>query len=115
MDFWDGGVAYEESRCGRLKLLPKKGDLSGPNNWRGIMLLVAPRKVVSSVISNRLQEFLKTEGMEEQCGSMPGRGCSDASFSLQMALSKRKEHGLPTWALFVDLVKAFDLHCQAPI
>ena len=25
-----------------------------------------------------------------------------------MALQKRKEHNLATWALFIDLVKAFD-------
>jgi hypothetical protein len=25
-----------------------------------------------------------------------------------MALLKRKEHGLSTWTLYVDLVKAFD-------
>ena len=27
---------------------------------------------------------------------------------IKLGLSKRKEHGLETWALFIDLVKAFD-------
>ena len=36
------------------------------------------------------------------------RGCSDGSFALRMALQKRREHGLGTYVLFVDLVKAFD-------
>ena len=29
-------------------------------------------------------------------------------FTTYLGLSKRKEHGLETWALFIDLVKAFD-------
>jgi hypothetical protein len=37
-----------------------------------------------------------------------GSGCSDGPFALRMALHKRREHGLGTWALYVDLVKAFD-------
>jgi hypothetical protein len=36
------------------------------------------------------------------------RGTIDGSFSTIIALSKRKEHNLATYALFVDLVKAFD-------
>ena len=31
-----------------------------------------------------------------------------ASFTLKQMLRKRREHGLETWVLFVDLVKAFD-------
>ena len=38
----------------------------------------------------------------------PGRGCQDAIFNVKMALKKRREHGLETWVLFLDLVKAFD-------
>ena len=37
-----------------------------------------------------------------------GRSCSDATFTIKMALKKRKEHRLESWVLFVDLVKAFD-------
>ena len=48
------------------------------------------------------------EGLEEQNGFMPHRGCRDGIFSLKLALQKRREHGLGTWAVFVDLVKAFD-------
>ena len=39
---------------------------------------------------------------------MPNRGCRDGIFSLKLALQKRREHGLGTWTVFVDLVKAFD-------
>jgi hypothetical protein len=92
----------------RLKILPKKGDLRDLNNWRGIMLLDAASKVVSMIINGRLQRLLKEVGIEAQNGFMGGRGCVDGSFCIRQALMKRKEHGLASWVLFVDLVKAFD-------
>ena len=46
--------------------------------------------------------------MEEQCGSLNSKGCQDVLFALKIALQTRREHGLSTHVLFVDLVKAFD-------
>jgi len=45
---------------------------------------------------------------EQQCGFRTGRGTCDASFTVKQATKKRREHGLETWWLFLDLVKAFD-------
>jgi hypothetical protein len=39
---------------------------------------------------------------------VPGKGCTDALFAIKTALQTRKQHGKNTWAIFVDLVKAFD-------
>ena len=39
---------------------------------------------------------------------MRQRGCCDGIFTVKMALQKRHEHGLSTWRVFIDLVKAFD-------
>ena len=39
---------------------------------------------------------------------MGGRGCADGIVALKMALLTRREHGLGSWVLFVDFVKAFD-------
>jgi len=36
------------------------------------------------------------------------RGTIDGLFTTYLGLSKQKELGLETWALFIDLVKAFD-------
>ena len=38
----------------------------------------------------------------------PQRGTSDGIFVLKQALARRKEFGQETWALLLDLVKAFD-------
>jgi hypothetical protein len=58
-------------------------------------------------VESRLARLLAKVGVEYQNGFLRGRGCSDGIFSLKMALLKWKQH-LGTWALYVDLVKAFD-------
>ena len=47
----------------KLKILPKKGDLSDPDNWRPIMLLDVLQKIMNSLIAQRLQDLLKIVGI----------------------------------------------------
>ena len=106
--FWNSGALSTGWNFGRLKLLPKKGDLSDLNNWRGIMLMDAIVKMIGSIISKRLQTYLLTFGIEAQNGFMPSRGCTDGIFILKETLLKRSEHNLDSWVIFIDLIKAFD-------
>ena len=39
---------------------------------------------------------------------MPGVGCQDGTFTIKTLLHTRHNHDLPTYAAFVDIVKAFD-------
>lgn len=93
---------------GILRILPKKGDLSLPGNYRGIMPLETAYKIVSILLLNRLRPIAESSDHEQQCGFRPGRGCNDAVFTVKMAMKKRREHSKETWILFLDLVKAFD-------
>ena len=109
--FWESEEMDEEWETGLLKILPKKGDKSLPGNYRGIMLLEVAYKIVANLMHMRLQvisESVEHVDHEPQCGFRPGRGCSDASFTIKQLIKKRREHGHETWVLFVDLVKAFD-------
>jgi hypothetical protein len=49
-----------------LTILPKSGDLSNANKWRGIALLDICSKAVSSIAATRLASHLKGFGIEEQ-------------------------------------------------
>jgi hypothetical protein len=49
-----------------LTILPKSGDLSNPNKWRGISLLGICSKAVRSIAATRLANHLKGFGIEEQ-------------------------------------------------
>ena len=82
-------IVPDEWNIGRLTVLLKKGVLSLPNNYRGIMLLEIACKIIA-------------------IGVRSGRGCTGAIFTIKMTLKRRREHGLESWVLFLDLVKAFD-------
>ena len=110
---WDfdadkSGLCYEEWLSARMKLLAKKGDLHLCKNWRAVCLLDIASKVLSNVLVYRMQKVQEAEGLESQTGFRGNRGTIDGLFSVCVALQKRKEHNLATWALFIDLVKAFD-------
>jgi hypothetical protein len=97
----------EDWLVGRLKMLYKgKGLKDVLDNWKGIMLLDVAAKVVCAIISNRLTKYIRT--LEEQNGFKARRGTIDGLFGLKAALHERKEHGLSTWVVYVDLIKAFD-------
>jgi len=95
-EFWETGRVPAGWDGGLLKTLPKSGDLSNPGNHRGIMLLEVMYKVVANIIKTRLTPIQESVEQEPQCGFSPGRGCTDASFSLRMAIKKRREHELET-------------------
>lgn len=108
LDFWNNENVPDEWNIGRLIILPKKGDLSLPKNYRGIMLLEITYKVIAIILHGRLLPIEEQLDHEQQCGFRPNRGCMDAIFTIKSALRKRREHGLESWVLFLDLVKAFD-------
>lgn len=107
-DFWVTETVPKEWNIGRLNVLPKKGDLSLPKNYRGIMLLENAYKIIAIILHRRLLPIEESLDHESQSGFRPGRGCMDAVFTVKTAIKKRREHGLETWILFLDLVKAFD-------
>eukprot|EP00978_Attheya_sp_CCMP212_P017788 scaffold47921_cov55-Attheya_sp.AAC.5 len=108
MAFWNDKADYKEWHEAILKWLPKKGDLSQANNWRGICLGDALAKVFSSILMARLNKVIKIKGIKNQFGSQPGRGSQDGLYVIRTMLQLRRNHNLPSWGLFLDLVKAFD-------
>ncbi len=109
---WRCEKVEESWLVGKLRLLPKSGDLSNPNNWRGITLLAVIAKLFCSVLSNRMTSHMQVTGLEAQCGFMPPAGQStiDAifKFTMRVSLQKRFRFQKDSWVLFVDFVKALD-------
>ena len=65
-------------------------------------------KVFSSILCARIFELIKKHGVKYQFGSTPGVGCQDGTFTIKTLLNLRRNHNIPTWVAFVNLVKAFD-------
>ena len=64
--------------------------------------------VFSSLICKRLFKIIKKHGVKYQFGSSPGVGCQDDTFTIKTLLHTQHNNNLPSYVVFVDLVKAFD-------
>ncbi len=73
---WEAEEVPGDWRRGATVKLPKEGNLSDCNNWRGITLLSIPGKVFCSVLLNRLREHVDSRLREEQAGFRKRRSCS---------------------------------------
>ena len=91
-----------------MQPIPKRGDLSQCDNWRGISLLEVMGKVMARILQERLQQVAEDELPESQCGFRKGRGCSDMSFVIRQLVEKSMEHRSKQFLVFVDVKKAYD-------
>ena len=103
-----GGSVPQAWKDANLVPIPKKGDLSLCDTWRGIALLDVAGKVVGRLVQNRLQQIAEQELPDSQCGFRRGRSCTDQIFSLLQITEKLYEHRTPGFVLFTDLRKAYD-------
>ena len=88
--------------------IPKKGNLSSCDNWRGIALLEIVGKVAASVIQGRLQRLAERELPDSQCGFRKSRSCTDTTFVVRQLTEKAQEHQMKLFTIFIDLKKAYD-------
>jgi hypothetical protein len=107
-DFFEGKTDHEAWKRSQCVPVPKKGDLSDPNKWRGIMLMDICSKVFSSIMTARAFQLLDKHGTRFQFGGTPELGCRDGLFTLKTLLNTRRNHNLASYVGFVDLVKAYD-------
>ena len=105
---WDAGCVPQEWRDASLVPVPKKGDLSLCDNWRGISLLDVVGKVLAKVIQQCLQTIVEEEVADSQCCFRCNRGCNDMIFCARQLIEKAVEHYTNAFLLFVDLRKAYD-------
>ncbi len=105
---WEEEEIPADWREGHLMKLPKKGDLSNCNNYRGITLLSVPGKVFNRVILNRMKNVLDPELRDEQAGFRPNRSCTDQIATLRIIVEQSLEWNSPLYVNFIDYEKAFD-------
>ena len=112
---WSVGVVPQAWRDAELVPIPKRGDLTCCDNWRGIALLDVIGKVVGRVIQSRLQMVAEEELADSQCGFRKGRSCTDHIFSVTQLVEKCYEHRTPACLIFIDLRKAYDSVSRAAL
>ena len=90
--------------------IPKKGDLTDPNNYRGISLMESILKVTCTLVYRRLTVALE-EGnrlCKEQAGFRKAEEGMAQVTSLFEVCERRRAKNLPTYLMFVDFAKAYD-------
>ena len=104
---WEGEQIPNAWRSSILVPIYKgKGDIQNCGNYRGIKLMSHTMKVWERIIERRLRD--ETEICEEQFGFMPGRGTTDAIFTLRQLIERHKELHAELHIAFIDLEKAYD-------
>ena len=91
--------------------LHKGGDPTCTDNYRGISLMSCLGKCFTSILSERLYEFVNSTGKlsKEQCAFRKGYRTSDNIFCLQSIINKYVNNSKKKlFACFVDFRKAFD-------
>ena len=94
---WNEEQIPDDWRKGLLVKLPKKGDLSLCNNWRGITLSSIPSKILCSVILQRIKT--------EQAGFRQERSCIDQIATLRIIVEQTIEWQTSLCMNFIDFEK----------
>ena len=107
-DIWRQSKNPTEWNKGKIIKIPKKGDLSNCNNWRGITLLSIPSKILAKIIIKRISNAIDSKLRNEQAGFRKGKGCIDQIFILRNIIEQCNEWQRQLHINFVDFEKAFD-------
>ena len=88
--------------------VPKSGDLSNTNNYRGISLICIVAKIYNRMILNRIRSVIDLKLRINQNGFRPGRSTVAQILTLRRIIEGVKANHLPAIITFIDFKKAFD-------
>ena len=88
----------------------KKGNQNDPDNYRGISLCGISSKLYSSIINNRLQEWIEQNNLTGECqaGFKKDYSTVDHMITLMAMIQKQFSLNRKLYEAFIDFEKAFD-------
>ncbi|VDP83809.1 unnamed protein product, partial [Schistosoma mattheei] len=105
---WDEEQVPTDWKERLLIKMPKKGDLSNCDNYRGITLLSIPRKVFNRVLLDRMNHCVDAQLRDQQAGFRKDRSCTDQIATLRIIVEQSIEWDSSLYIKFIDYEKAFD-------
>ncbi|VDO63454.1 unnamed protein product [Schistosoma margrebowiei] len=81
---WEEEQVPMDWKEGHHAKIPKKGDLSKCENYRGITLLSIPGKVFNRVLLNRMKDAVDAQLGDQQSGFRKDRSCTDQIATLRI-------------------------------
>ena len=88
--------------------LPKPGDLTDTQNYRGISLISSVAKLINKMILNRIQVKMEKHLRPNQNGFRPGRRTTSQILALRRLIEGVKSRNRKAIILYIDFRKAFD-------
>ncbi|CAK6977732.1 uncharacterized protein LOC114950604 [Scomber scombrus] len=88
--------------------VPKSGDLSKPDNYRGISLTCITAKIYNRMILNRIRSATDPHLRESQNGFRKGRSTTAQILALRRMIEEVKKDNLTAVLCFIDFKNAFD-------
>lgn len=92
----------------RVRLLPKKGDLSLLKNWCPISLINCDAKIFTRILAKRLGGVINNILNVYQTGFILGRFIGDNGFAMSMILDQSRGLDHPGVGILLDQEKAYD-------
>lgn len=105
---WNEEKLPAEWKKGLIVKIPKKGDTTNCDNWRGITLLSVPSTVLSRIILERVKDVVEMSLRREQAGFRKHHSCVDLIKTLRVILEQSAEWQNTLYLTFIDFEKAFD-------
>ena len=88
--------------------LPKSGDLTDTQNYRGISLISTVAKLINKMVLNRIQPKMDRHLRPNQNGFRPGRRTTSHILALRRLIEGVKSRNRKAVILYIDFRKAFD-------
>ena len=105
---WKNEIMPKEWKQSLIIKIPKKGDTTQCDNYRGISLLSVPSKIFARAIINRLYDEVNIKLRQEQAGFRRGRNTTEQIFTLRNIIEQSIEWQSSLYINFVNFEKAFD-------
>lgn len=107
---WNTATVPSSMTAAVVVPVPKKGDLSDPDNYRGISLIPTAMKIISKIATGRLNQILERDEVliREQAGFRSMEECVGQATALYELVKRRMNQSKDTFALFIDFAKAYD-------
>jgi exonuclease III len=107
---WEKSSITEGWNKAILVSIPKKGDPTDMDNYRGISLIGIALKLLCGIVIRRIRDALESRRIlvPEQAGFRSREECMGQVIALHEVIQRRKLCGQPTYAAFIDFKKAYD-------
>lgn len=96
-----------EKKVSLIKI-SKEGDITQYKNWRGVILLSIPDKVLNRIILNRIKNATEKRLRREQANFRNSKSCVDQINTIRIIMEQCMEHLTNLYMSFVDFERAFD-------